>query len=58
MHPLRRVPATSAIGADGSTVSVTCSAVVALPFLNVVSARYADGVPLSVTASARSPLRP
>jgi uncharacterized membrane protein len=53
-----RFSATSAISADGSTVSVTCSAVVALPFLNVVSARYADGVPLSVTASARSPLRP
>lgn len=42
---------------DGSTVSATCAAVVRLPFVNLVSQRYADGLPLSVTASARSPLQ-
>jgi len=39
------------------TVTVTFAAPVDLVFVNLVSSTYADGYPLSVTASARSPLR-
>ena len=48
----------SSVSADGTTVTVTAGAVVDLPFLNAVSSAHAGGYPLSVTASARSPLRP
>jgi uncharacterized membrane protein len=40
------------------TVAVTFTAPVDLVFLNLVSAAYADGYPLSVTANAQAPLRP
>lgn len=48
----------TSVAPDGVTVTVTCAAVVRLPFLNATSDSYAGGVPISVTASARSPLRP
>ena len=48
--------AVTQLGADGTTVSVTCSAVVRLPVLTAVNAAYADGYPVAVTASARTPL--
>ena len=48
----------TALGRGGTSVTVTCSARVRLPFVNVVSAGHAEGYPVSVTASARSPLRP
>lgn len=49
--------AAGGLAPDGTTVSATCSTVVRLPLVNLVSARYAGGLPVSVTASARSPLR-
>ncbi len=48
----------TALGSGGTSVTVTCSARVRLPFVNVVSAGHAGGYPVSVSASARSPLRP
>lgn len=48
----------TSLGDGGTSVTVTCSARVRLPFVNVVSAGHAEGYPVSVTASARSPLRP
>lgn len=48
----------TSVAPDGVTVTVTCAAVVRLPFLNAASDGYAGGVPIRVTSSARSPLRP
>lgn len=48
----------TALGRGGTSVTVTCSARVRLPFVNVVSAGHAEGYLVGVTASARSPLRP
>jgi uncharacterized membrane protein len=47
-----------AVTVTGDTVSVTFTAPVDLVFGNLLAAAYADGYPLSVTASARSPLQP
>jgi len=44
-----------AVAAD--TATVTFSARVDLPFVGAVVPEYAGGVPITVTASARSPLR-
>lgn len=43
---------------DGATVTVTLRAVVHLPFVNRVSARWRDGYPVQASATARSPLTP
>jgi putative Flp pilus-assembly TadE/G-like protein len=43
---------------DGATVTVTLRAVVHMPFLNLVSSRYADGYPVEAVATARSPILP
>ncbi len=43
-----------AVDTDGEAATVTFAAVVPLPFVNLVSAEYADGVPLTATATARS----
>lgn len=40
---------------DGRSVDVTAQAVVRLPVLGVLAAGWADGVPLSVTATAQAP---
>lgn len=47
-----------AVAVSGDTVSVTFTAPVDLVFVNLLSTSYADGYPLSVTATAQSPLRP
>jgi Putative Flp pilus-assembly TadE/G-like len=41
---------------DGTTATVTMTALVRMPLVSAVSERYADGYPVEVTASARSPL--
>ncbi len=46
-----------AVDTDGEAATVTFAAVVPLPFVNLLSADYADGVPLTATASARSAVR-
>jgi hypothetical protein len=46
------------VSTDGATVTVTLRATVHLPFLNLVSSRYADGYPVLATATARSPFVP
>jgi hypothetical protein len=43
---------------DGATVTVTLRATAHLPFLNLVSSRYAEGYPVQATATARSPFLP
>ena len=48
----------STLSEDGTTVTVTAGALVDLPFLNAASSAHAGGYPLTVTASARTPLRP
>jgi uncharacterized membrane protein len=45
------------VAVENDTVTVTFTAPVDLVFVNLVSSAYADGYPMSVTASARSPLR-
>jgi uncharacterized membrane protein len=47
-----------AVAVAGDTVTVTLTAPVDLVFVNLVATGYADGYPLSATASAQSPLRP
>jgi uncharacterized membrane protein len=46
------------VSPDGTTVTVTVSCRVSLPFVNYVSSDWADGVPITATASARAPLLP
>lgn len=41
---------------NGTTVTVTMHADVRMPFLNLLSDRYASGYPVHATARARSPL--
>ena len=43
---------------DGQTVTVRLGTVARMPFINVLSSRYADGYPIDATARARSPLSP
>jgi uncharacterized membrane protein len=45
-----------AVSTDGTTATVTLAATVPMPLVNHMSPAYADGVPIQVTASARSPL--
>jgi hypothetical protein len=46
-----------AVGTDGTTASVTFSARVKMPFINLLSAKYDGGYPVTVTSLATSPLR-
>ena len=46
------------VDTDGQTVTVTLGATVRMPFLNLLSAGYAEGYPLRATARATSPLVP
>lgn len=46
------------VSTDGQTVTVRLGAVAQMPFINVLSSRYADGYPIEATARARSPLVP
>jgi hypothetical protein len=46
-----------AVDVSGGTVSVAFTARVDLRFVGAVAAGYTDGVPISVTANARSPVR-
>jgi uncharacterized membrane protein len=43
---------------DGVTVTVTFGSRVRMPFLNLLSSRYAGGYPVRAVARARSPLGP
>ena len=43
---------------DGVTVTVTLQAEVGMPFVNLLSERYAAGYPVRAVARARSPLTP
>jgi len=47
-----------AVSTDGQTVTVRLGAVVGMPFVNLVSARFRGGYPVDATARARSPLLP
>jgi len=46
------------VSTDGQTVTVRLGSVARMPFINVLSSRYADGYPVNATARARSPLVP
>jgi len=46
------------VSTDGQTVTVRLGSVARMPFINVLSSRYADGYPVEATARARSPLVP
>ena len=46
------------VSTDGQTVTVRLGSVARMPFINVLSSRYADGYPIEATARARSPLVP
>ena len=46
------------VTSDGQTVTVTMRAAVRMPFVNLLSAGYADGYPVQATARARSPFTP
>jgi putative Flp pilus-assembly TadE/G-like protein len=47
-----------AVSTDGQSVTVTFRASVRMPFLNLLSSRYAGGYPVEATATARSPFAP
>lgn len=47
-----------AVDTDGVTVTVTLTAQAHLPFVSLITARYAGGYPVTARATARSPLVP
>jgi uncharacterized membrane protein len=47
--------AVRAVAADGRSVTVTLASRVRLPFVGVLGAQYAAGVPIDATARARAP---
>jgi Flp pilus assembly protein TadG len=50
--------AVAGVSTDGVTVTVTFTATAPMPFVNLVSAGYAGGAPISATASATAPYAP
>jgi uncharacterized membrane protein len=48
----------AAVDTDGVVVTVTLRAKVPLPFVNLISTRWAGGYPVDAVARARSPLTP
>lgn len=46
------------VATTGSDVTVTMSASVPMPFLNLLSSTYRNGYPLDATATARAPVTP
>lgn len=50
--------AVDAVDTTATTVTVTVSCRVSIPFVNVVSGSYSGGVPITGTATARQSVRP
>lgn len=50
--------AVASVSTDGAQVTVTMTATVRMPFLNLISSRYRNGYPVHASATARSALDP